>query len=1777
VFDTCQDGFLSHNDKVFFEAITIALPDTLPPVSPSIQALKEAARVEYQSWLVTHIVLTALLKVGDAEALISCIAAPNPSCLLQVLAVIYDYDEPLAQASDAVEGRVLDLVQNVAKNYGAVWQDPPDSDFDQPVAIDPVVHDAVPSADPLNDAFTGLIAPLADEAALTEGLLHAIEQYQGAQAAGQDDWALVHAREVRDLSTTIHDLLVGTDAVQELRDAVADRSVELDASITSGRQTLDRLRTSGFTGEERQNLLNQGETAADIAGYEAGFVAGGGVASFSAADVVARLDAVIAARTQTAAALEESALGWATLVEQLEADHDIEQRSPVASAGRHYSVDADAPVVLDASASRTPQHTVITGYAWDLDGDGEFDDATGVQPTATFPRDASRVIGVRVTNNLGLSAVAYSHVSTSGGNRHPVIDAASPATTVTVLTGSSTPFSVTASDGDGDALSYTWSVDGDEVATSASFTYAPTATQIGAHTVTVVVSDGDGASAIYAWRIRVTLPDGDGDGWTGSSDCDDVRADIHPGAFERFGNGLDDDCDAGTADGPPGGLTGTVWSWGEPQAVGANVFVSTPTPVELTSLGQVRQVEGAHARGYAVLADGSVRAWGQSFDGALGNGSATTQYRPVSPLGVGGTGTLTGVTQLASDGTHVAAVRGDGSVVAWGSNSNGQIGDGTTVPSRLFPTPVVIANGSPLTGVREVEAGTSETYAIMNDGTVSTWGTQRCTGSGTATIQRTAAPAPRFGTNVVQLESGDDWVLLRRADGSVWACGASAEVVARGVSSPTPNIYTVAQVKGFGPNSGVIDISAGSSSGVALKEDGTVWTWGKNINNAIGVLGVPYNTNVYTPTQVPIPPGAPIVDVDVDESSHTFAVRADGTVLVWGNNIFGAGGIGVVTSEVAGIQRVLVPGRSIAAASSDWNGLTITRPADDPTWDRPAQWITASAADASIGEATGGTVAVTLSEPAPDDIVLTWAIAPTADSTAGSSGTATIARGTTSVAIPVATTDDAIDEDDEQLGFRVVSISHGIELAKAIALVTVLDDDDVPSIAIAGASADEGGTSLTDVTVAVSLSGPSGKDIAVGYRTQDGTATAGQDYSAAVGTALIPAGQTQAIVHLAVIGDAVVEPDETFAVALEAPENAVLGANATAQIGILDDEPLTLDVDSPTVDEGDTGTVTTAAFALSISPPPAGVTVQVPWTIDPGTAVGGDIVASSGVATFDATTTSVQIAVSVIGDDVPEPTEVFRITVGDATTSDGRIVLRSDAAPAAILDDDVADGAPAVDAGPDVSGVEGQVLALTGTVTDDGPVTTTWTSGDADCVIADPTALSTTVTCHDDAASAQLVLTADDGINAPVTDTVTVIATNVAPTVSALPATTTLPVGAVYAATGSVTDPGTEGFTATVDHGDGSGPMPLALDGGSFAISHAFHAAGRFTVTVTVCDDDGGCGTASGVVEVTAINIAPTAAISGPTVIDEGATATLDASGSLDPDGSIVAYDWDLDGDGAFDDDHDATASIARPDDGSIVARLQVTDDDGATAVASHATTVRNVAPLLSPLSAPASVQAGAAYTVSGSFTDPGADTFTATIDFGAGATPLALNGKAFSRSNTYTAPGTYTVVVTVTDDNGGTARASTTVTVTAAPTPPGRGGPGIAIGAGTFKFPGTNDTVEFAFDLLVTKHGACGDLLVKRNGTTTTRLFGVNVEDGGTWRSGSTRFARMVGTGWINRAGKDRAVTFEAIVVDGSQDKIWMSVKTLDGQPVGELTLAGAGEQQAVVLKSGGNLVLNL
>src|SRR5438874_2911485 len=132
--------------------------------------------------------------------------------------------------------------------------------------------------------------------------------------------------------------------------------------------------------------------------------------------------------------------------------------------------------------------------------------------------------------------------------------------------------------------------------------------------------------------------------------------------------------------------------------------------IPVSELSEVTAVAAGKDHSLALIEGGTVMAWGRNSSGQLGNGTTTGSALPVS---VGG---LSEVTAIAAGTDHSLALRADGTVYAWGDNTTGELGNGTTTSSSV---PVQVSG---LTGVTAIAAGSGYSLALLEGGTGEAWG-----------------------------------------------------------------------------------------------------------------------------------------------------------------------------------------------------------------------------------------------------------------------------------------------------------------------------------------------------------------------------------------------------------------------------------------------------------------------------------------------------------------------------------------------------------------------------------------------------------------------------------------------------------------------------------------------------------------------------------------------------------------------------------------------------------------------------------------------------------------------------------------------------------------------------------------------------------------------------------------------------------------------------------------------------------------------------------------------
>jgi PKD repeat protein len=284
-----------------------------------------------------------------------------------------------------------------------------------------------------------------------------------------------------------------------------------------------------------------------------------------------------------------------------------------------------------------------------------------------------------------------------------------------------------------------------------------------------------------------------------------------------------------------------------------------------------------------------------------------------------------------------------------------------------------------------------------------------------------------------------------------------------------------------------------------------------------------------------------------------------------------------------------------------------------------------------------------------------------------------------------------------------------------------------------------------------------------------------------------------------------------------------------------------------------------------------------------------------------------------------------------------------------------------------------------------------------------------------------LKVTDDNGATNTVAKTVTV--SNRAPSAAFSFAPTSPTTGQAVTFTSSSSDPdGTIASQAWDLDNDGA-----YNDGTAATASKTFAKAGTYTVGLKVTDDNGASTTISK--NVTVANRPPVAAFSSAPAAPLTRDPVTFTSTSSDPDGTIASQAWDLDNDGAFDDGTGTTATKSFSKAGTYTVRLQVTDDNGASATVSHTVTIGNRKPVASFTTSPNPTSTDQTVSFDSTSADPDGTIASQSWDLNGDGT-FDSGRTDPTESVQYPQPGTYTITLKVTDDSGATDTKTDTVTI---------------------------------------------------------------------------------------------------------------------------------------------------
>jgi alpha-tubulin suppressor-like RCC1 family protein len=344
-------------------------------------------------------------------------------------------------------------------------------------------------------------------------------------------------------------------------------------------------------------------------------------------------------------------------------------------------------------------------------------------------------------------------------------------------------------------------------------------------------------------------------------------------------------------------ITPLLYGVGENSAgeLGDNTVVNKSNAIQTIAFGaNWKQVFASasnlsgHSSSYGIKNDGTLWSWGNNTSGQLGDGTITHRSSPVQVIG-----TATTWSQVASNRSSAAGVKLDGTLWCWGSNtgsSSGALGDGTTV-SKSSPVQT-IAFGSTW---KQCSVGANHTAAIKTDGTLWSWGFNAYgqLGDGTITHRSSPVQTTAFGTTWKQVSCGYKHTTAIKQDGTVWSWGlnTNGQLGDGTITHRSSPVQTTA----FGTTWKIV-----SSSGlhtVAIKTDGTFWSWGQNANGQLG-------DGTLTHRSSPVQTTAFGINWKLCSGGYktTAAIKTDGTLWSWGFNAYGQLGDGTITHRSSPVQ-----------------------------------------------------------------------------------------------------------------------------------------------------------------------------------------------------------------------------------------------------------------------------------------------------------------------------------------------------------------------------------------------------------------------------------------------------------------------------------------------------------------------------------------------------------------------------------------------------------------------------------------------------------------------------------------------------------------------------------------------------------------------------------------------------------------------------------------------------------------------------------------------------------
>lgn len=527
VIDECQDGFFSPGtdyilglgDSRAFEVEL--LPDfNLAELSAAkLRAAELSAKyANIGEEMVSGIQLFALLRnnLGDLHGLSSdlqAIACDNLAeevgvdlCKLAGITPLVSSPDPYEDYLNTGYQMISDLSEDLHEHWSGLAADPPDSNFHDLATLKEIAFLQAWSPSGFSSSIAGFINTSSKQSVIAEALLASLEKYYGAKEADSLRYGAIQASQVEMycglLAASLESTAEALDSISQQLDATGFDFESIAAEYISFQ---DELFSGGLSFSDSAFFATLGiaESVVDSAVNQ--FLS----IDLSPLEGCGLVDSVQEVRDQCVAAVSEfQALASNAHSLAASLQQHLSNVVPDASAGGPYAAIEGEELTLDGSASYDPDSDSIC-LAWDLNGDGQFDDGESAMPTEVYGSEREALAGLVVTDTSGWSDVDYSAISVSSVNDPPKVDTASPfVRTVVVAAGDTQSFWIEVTDLDGDLLLYSWLLDDSLVASTDTYEFATESDDIGVFLLELRIDDQSDLSTTLhvSWHILVLPP-----------------------------------------------------------------------------------------------------------------------------------------------------------------------------------------------------------------------------------------------------------------------------------------------------------------------------------------------------------------------------------------------------------------------------------------------------------------------------------------------------------------------------------------------------------------------------------------------------------------------------------------------------------------------------------------------------------------------------------------------------------------------------------------------------------------------------------------------------------------------------------------------------------------------------------------------------------------------------------------------------------------------------------------------------------------------------------------------------------------------------------------------------------------------------------------------------------------------------------------------------------------------------------------------------------------------